>query len=344
MSAECRSCTTTATSSRPQAWASSPVTGRDARDSLELLKNAELALNQAKRAGGCCTRVYSVALEALAPGDPVILETELRKALEQKQLDIYYQPIVRLADGSVAGFEALIRWHHPTKGVVSPSDFVAHSEETGLIVEMGRFALERAVDDLSHWQRYFPLDPPLFASVNLSRRQLHDEGFPQYLGDLLAKNNIAPATLKLEVTESAAPGGEDAFAALERIRATGAGLSIDDFGTGVSSLSQLKDIPFDTVKIDKSFLALHGGTHADADGAVILGSIVNLAHELGRVVVVEGVETERDVARLKELGCEFAQGYYYSQPLPRADTLKYIAQHCQAGIPWKPASGVTGVG
>ncbi|MGD0865911.1 MAG: GGDEF domain-containing protein [Rhizomicrobium sp.] len=318
------------------------VAGRDARDSLELLKNAELALNQAKRAGGSCARVYSAAMEALAPGDPVVLETELRKALEQEQLDIFYQPIVRLADGSVAGFEALLRWHHPTKGLVSPSDFVAHSEETGLIVELGRFALERAADDLAHWQRFFPLDPPLFASVNLSRRQLQDKDFAQFLGELLAKNGIVPSTLKLEVTEGAVSAGADVPAALAQIRATGAGLAIDDFGTGLSSLSQLKDIPFDTVKIDRSFLALHGSSHEDGDGAVILGSIVNLAHELGRVVVVEGVENAHDVARLRDLGCEFAQGFYYSQPLPRAEALNYIARHCRMTA--KPASGMSGVG
>ncbi len=132
-------------------------------------------------------------MEALAPGDPVVLETELRKALEHEQLDVFYQPIVRLADGSVAGFEALLRWHHPAKGLVSPADFVAHSEETGLIVELGRFALERAADDLAHWQKFFPLEPPLFASVNLSRRQLHDKDFAQFLGDLLAKYGIVPS-------------------------------------------------------------------------------------------------------------------------------------------------------
>ncbi|MGD0142789.1 MAG: EAL domain-containing protein [Rhizomicrobium sp.] len=320
------------------------VAGRDARDSLELLKNAELALNQSKRAGGSCARVYSAAMEALAPGDPVVLETDLRKALEQGQLDVYYQPIVRLADGSVAGFEALLRWHHPAKGLVSPSDFVAHSEETGLIVELGRFALERAADDLSHWQRFFPLDPPLFASVNLSRRQLQDKDFAQFLGGLLSKNGIAPSTLKLEVTEGAVAASADVPAALALIRATGAGLAIDDFGTGLSSLSQLKDIPFDTVKIDRSFLALHGSSHEDGDGAVILGSIVNLAHELGRAVVVEGVENEHDVARLRDLGCEFAQGFYYCAPMPRGDALDYIARHARMTAPPKPASGVSGVG
>ncbi len=243
------------------------------------------------------------------PGDSVALETELRNAIDQEQLEIFYQPIVRVADSSVAGFEALIRWRHPTKGIIAPDDFIAHCEETGLIVSLGRFALEQAAHDLSQWQRFFPLNPPLFASVNLSRRQLRDPAFEPFLRQLLADCGIVPGTLKLEVTESAVAA--NAWSSiLRRIRALGAGLAIDDFGTGQSSLSQLKDIPFDTVKIDKSFLNRHGGTHSESDSGVVLNSIVTLAHDLKRDVVLEGVETAEDVARGEEIGCEFAQGFY----------------------------------
>ncbi len=213
------------------------VSGRDARDPLDLLKGAELALVQAKRAGGGCARVYTPELEASVAADPVALETELRHALEQGQLDVFYQPIVRLADASVAGFEALLRWHHPAKGLVAPADFVAHSEGTGLIVTLGRFALERAAENLAHWQRFFPISPPLFASVNVSRRQLQDLEFEKFLAGLLAKGGIAPGTLKLEVTESPAGASDEAQAALLRLRAAGASLALDDFGTGVSNLS-----------------------------------------------------------------------------------------------------------
>ena len=139
--------------------------GAGAEDQLALIKNAEVALFAAKRQGGACARVYVSEMETLVPTDSVVLESELRHALADGQLDVYYQPIIRLADRSVAGFEALLRWQHPQKGLVAPSDFIAHSEETGLIVELGRFALERAVTDLAHWQRYFPLKPPLFVSV-----------------------------------------------------------------------------------------------------------------------------------------------------------------------------------
>jgi diguanylate cyclase (GGDEF)-like protein/PAS domain S-box-containing protein len=301
--------------------------GRDARDPLDLLKNTELALMQAKRLGGGCARSYSRELEMLAPGDAVTLETELRRAIEDKQLDVYYQPIVRLSDGAIAGFEALLRWNHPSKGLVTPADFIAHSEETGTIIALGRIALERAANDLGHWQRYFPLDPPLFVSVNASRRQLRDEDFGRFVAAVINNARIAPASLKIEVTESTIAGHQDVREALDHCRALGAGITIDDFGTGASSLSQLKDLPFDTIKIDQSFLAKHKDPTAKADGDVVLKSIISLAHDLKRVVVVEGVENEQDAAWLARLGCEFAQGFYFSQPLPSAEALNFIAMH-----------------
>ncbi len=301
--------------------------GREAEDPLDLLKNAELALLQAKRQGGGCARVYVRDFEALAPRDGVRLEAELRAALDQKQLDVFYQPIIRLSDGALSGFEALLRWHHPVKGLISPSDFIPHSETSGLIVNLGKFALERATRDLANWQRFFPLEKPLFASVNVSRRQFRDPTFESFVGDLISNGGIVPGTLKLEITESALGADRQSRHALERLRVLGAGLAIDDFGTGLSTLSQLKDLPFDTVKIDRSFLARHGGTQDENDGTVILGSIVSLAHDLKRNVIVEGVENESDAKWLKEMGCEYAQGFYFSPPLPASEALNYIALH-----------------
>ena len=303
--------------------------GHDARDAADLVHNAELALAQAKQDGGGCARVYARAMSAKPQGDSVALEAELRGAIDHGELEVFYQPIVRLADGAVAGFEALLRWQHPEKGLVSPSDFIAHSEETGLIATLGRFALERTAHDLAQWQRFFPLDPPLFASVNVSPRQLRDASFETFLRRLLETCALPPGTLKLEITESAA--SPNVQGALKRIRALGTGLSIDDFGTGQSSLSRLRELPFDTVKIDQSFLSRHGGTHSESDSAVVLGSIVTLAHDLKRAVVVEGVESEEHVRQLKELGCEFAQGFYFSPPMPLADALNYIARHYNTG-------------
>ena len=309
--------------------------GHDARDALDLVRNAELALMQAKQDGGNCARAYARAMSTQAPGDSVMLEAQLRNALENEELEIFYQPIIRLADNALAGFEALIRWRHPSRGLVAPEEFIAHCEETGLIVTLGRFALERAAHDLSQWQRFFPLDPPLFASVNVSRRQLRDPAFESFLRQLLEDCGILPGTLKLEITESAIAANAQSI--LRRIRALGAGLAIDDFGTGQSSLSQLKDIPFDTVKIDKSFLSRHGGTHSESDSGVVLSSIVTLAHDLKRDVVVEGVESEEDALRLKNIHCEYAQGFYFSPPLALADALNFIARRYNPGTAVPPS-------
>ena len=316
--------------------------GRDASDPLELLKNTELALLHAKRLGGGCARTYTRELQDLMPGDAVTLETELRRAIEDEQLDVYYQPIVRLGDGAIAGFEALLRWNHPERGVIEPTDFIAHSEETGTIVELGRIALARAAQDLGHWQRYFPLVPPLFVSVNVSRRQLRDAEFAVLLGDVLSKAHLAPNTLQLEITESVVAGNPDLREALEHCRAIGAGITIDDFGTGASSLSQLKDLPFDTIKIDQSFLTRHSDRQANAEADVVLKSIVTLAHDLRRTVIVEGVESEPDAAWLKELGCEYAQGYHYSEPLAASDALNFIAMHFDAEAARSGVANVAG--
>jgi len=316
--------------------------GADARDPLDLLKNAELALVQAKRQGGDCARIYAPDMEALAPKDAVVLETELHHALEGGEFEVFYQPIVRLSDRTVAGFEALLRWRHPKKGLIAPADFIAHSEETGLIISLGQLALTRAAKDLAQWQRYFPLPEPLFVSVNLSRRQMRDPELLTQLSALLANSGLAPNTLKLEMTESSIASEADARSLAARIRSLGAGLAIDDFGTGMSSLSQLADLPFDTVKIDKSFLARQGGTDSESNGEVVLASMVSLAHELNRSVIVEGVETEADATRVAELGCEFAQGFYFSEPITAVDAMTYIARSFRA--PAQQDSGTSGVG
>jgi diguanylate cyclase (GGDEF)-like protein len=318
------------------------ASGGDAEDPLDLLKNAELALLQAKRQGGACARLYSRELEAFAPGDAVALESDLRRALEVGELDLYYQPIVRMDDGSIAGFEALLRWNHPVKGVLLPAEFIGHAEETGLIVSLGRFALEHAAHDLADWQHYFPIDPPLFVSVNVSRRQLRDAEFEASIRTIIGQNDLQPQTLKLEITESAIVMNDEARGILARLKSMGVGIAIDDFGTGLSALGQLKDIPFDILKVDKSFLS------ADAaqaeDGATILNSILAMARELKRVVVIEGVETENDAERVRAMDCEFAQGFYFSVPLSGSDALGFIARHYGVAPTEIPVSGATGVG
>jgi diguanylate cyclase (GGDEF)-like protein/PAS domain S-box-containing protein len=315
--------------------------GKDARDPLDLVKNADLALIQAKREGGARACVYNPEMEATTRADSVVLEAELRRALDEDQLDVFYQPIVRLEDRAVVGFEALLRWHHPTKGLVVPADFIAHSEETGLIVSLGRFALERAAKELANWQRFFPLDPPLFCSVNLSRRQLLDTEFEGILRTVFARDRIARNTLKLELTEAAVAATTDAKPMLDKLRLLGAGIAIDDFGTGLSNFAQLKDLPFDVLKIDRSFLARHSGQD-DAKDAAVVRSIVSLARDLGRSVIVEGVETEHDAQWVKGLGCDYAQGFCFSQPLPSGEALNFLAMHFDEKTAVK-ASGAAGL-
>ncbi len=301
--------------------------GSDADDPLDLLSQAELAMIQAKRDGGGRVCVYSHALHEPAPpkavtGDPVTLETDLRNAISKGQIEVHYQPIIRMKNNGIAGFEALVRWRHPERGLIAPDEFVAHSEETGLILPLGKLVLKRAAKDLSRWQKFFPLKPPLFVSVNVSWRQVKDESFVKDLETVLGDPTLAKHTLKLEITESAVMADADAAeAALKRLRKLGAGLAIDDFGTGHSSLSHLKRFPFDIIKIDRSFLS----ESKKNGGETILASIVSLAHELGMQVVAEGVENETDAERLRALGCEYAQGYLYGAPLPGAEVNNFIA-------------------
>ncbi|HEX9158753.1 MAG TPA: EAL domain-containing protein, partial [Rhizomicrobium sp.] len=300
--------------------------GRDAGEAGALVAHAETGMQKAKREGGAAARLYSPATEGTPHWDEVELESELRQSLARGEIDLVYQPIMRLADTTVAGFEALLRWNHPERDEVPPAEFIPHAERTGFVVELGRFALARAIADLGKWQKMFPLSPPLFVSVNVSRRQLKERNFDRQFTKLLQGSGIAPGTLKLELTESAAAKiGEDLPEILGRLRVCGASLAIDDFGTGLSTLGQLKDVPFDTVKIDKSFLEEKGG--GEPDQGVVLRSIVNLSHELGRAVVMEGVEAERDVQRLVDLGCEYAQGFHFAAALIRSEVPAFIARH-----------------
>jgi diguanylate cyclase (GGDEF)-like protein len=300
------------------------VTGAQAQDPMDLLSLAELAMLQARRDGGGRACVYSQELSDAAQedSDPVALEAELRRAMERGEIEIHYQPIIRLSDNSVAGFEALMRWKHPERGTVPPESFVGHSEETGLIRPLGRLALKTASEDVMRWQQFFPLDPPIFVSVNVSWRQISEDVFLRDLESVLRSTAVRPGTLKLEMTESSVMA-DTAMAerVLRRLHELGIGLAIDDFGTGHSALAQLKRFPFDVIKIDRSFLS----SSENGGGKTILNSIVGLAHELGLEVVAEGVEDERDARRLRDLGCEYAQGYFFGMPIPASEVTSYIA-------------------
>ena len=277
----------------------------------ELVKDAELAMYHAKRIGGDRIEVFKPAMRARKT-DRLTLESELRRALEREEITILYQPIVRLEDRSIAGFEALARWDHPKMGRMSPSEFISIAEEIGLIVDLGLFMLERTARQLSAWQRSIPRREPLFASVNVSSKQLLRQDLVHDLRTVLSRSTLVRGTLKLELTESLVmENPEHAAQLLSRIRELGAGLALDDFGTGHSSLAYLQRFPFDTIKIDKSFVRMNNkGTRP-----VILRSIISLAHDLGMDVVAEGAETESDAIELYQLGCEFAQGFIFGEPM-----------------------------
>ena len=276
-----------------------------------MLKDAELAMYHAKRIGGDRIEVFKPAMRARKT-DRLTLESELRRALEREEITILYQPIVRLEDRSVAGFEALARWDHPKMGRMSPSEFISIAEEIGLIVDLGLFVLERTARQLSAWQRNLRLREPVFASVNVSSRQLLRHDLIHDLRTVLSRSGLARGTLKLELTESLVmENPEHAAQLLTRIRELGAGLALDDFGTGHSSLSYLQRFPFDTIKIDQSFVR----TNNKGTRPVILRSIIALAHDLGMDVVAEGAETDSDAVELYQLGCEYAQGYVFGEPM-----------------------------
>src|SRR5579863_4864835 len=269
----------------------------------EVLKDAELAMYHAKRSGGDRIDVFKAAMRA-RKSDRLTIESDLRRALERDEIAILYQPIVRLEDRSIAGFEALARWNHPKLGRLSPAEFINIAEETGLIVELGLFVLDRTARQLSTWQRTLRHRDPVFASVNVSSRQLLRHDLIQDLRTVLARAPLTRGSLKLELTESVVmENPEHAAQMLQRIRELGAGLALDDFGTGYSSLSYLQRFPFDTIKIDQSFVR----TTTKGTRPVILRSIIALAHDLGMDVVAEGAETDSDAVELFQLGCEYAQ-------------------------------------
>src|SRR5215204_822270 len=277
----------------------------------EVLKDAELAMYHAKRIGGDRIELFKPAMRARKT-DRLTLESELRRALEREEITIAYQPIVRLEDRSVAGFEALARWDHPKMGRLSPSEFISIAEEIGLIVDLGLFVLDRTARQLGIWQRTGGDRDAGVASVNVSARQLLRHDLIHDLRTVLSRSGLVRGTLKLELTESIVmENPEHAAQLLTRIRELGAGLALDDFGTGHSSLAYLQRFPFDTIKIDQSFVRTTGR----GKRPVILRSIIALAHDLGMDVVAEGAESDSDAVELYQLGCEYAQGFAFGYPM-----------------------------
>jgi diguanylate cyclase (GGDEF)-like protein/PAS domain S-box-containing protein len=277
----------------------------------EVLKDAELAMYYAKRIGGDRIEIFKPAMRSRKT-DRLTMESELRRAIEREEIKVLYQPIVRLEDRAIAGFEALARWDHPKLGRLSPAEFISIAEEIGLIVDLGLFVLDHTARQLAQWQAAARAREPVFASVNVSSRQLLRHDLIQDLRSVLGRTALARGTLKLEITESLVmENPEHAAQMLTRIKELGAGLSLDDFGTGHSSLAYLQRFPFDTIKIDQSFVR----TTPRGTRPVILRSIIALAHDLGMEVVAEGAETDSDAVELYQLGCEYAQGFAFGEPM-----------------------------
>ena len=289
----------------------------------DLMRDADLAMYRAKRAGRARCEVSDPAMHANAV-KRLRLETDLRRALDQKEFRVFYQPIVSLQTGKITGFEALTRWERP-EGVFPPVEFIAVAEETGLIIPMNRQLLREACQHLLSWQSEFPSTPPLSMSVNITSREFAQSDLANEISKTLAQVGLDPGCLQLEIIETIAMGdAERSGLVLAQLKALGVRLSIDDFGTGYSSLSRLRRIPVDTLKIDRAFIS-HMDT--DPESHEIVRIIIMLAHNLGLKVVAEGAETEEHINLLKQLNCEMAQGYFFSRPAPDQAMLRLLVSN-----------------
>jgi PAS domain S-box-containing protein len=294
--------------------------GIDYAHAEDVLRDAEIAMYRAKQSGKARCEVFDNAMHAGAL-KRLQLETEMRRAVDQGEFHVYYQPIVSLQDGKIVGFEALTRWLSP-HGMIMPSDFIPIADETGIILAINRQLLPEACRQLRTWQEIFPSDPPLSLSVNISPKQFSQADLASQIAQLLEQGGADPRCVDLEITETIAMAdAEKSAGMLDQLKALGVGLDIDDFGTGYSSLSRLQKFPVNTLKIDRAFVS-----HMDTDDETheIVRVIVTLAHNLGLKVVAEGVETQAQLNLLREIGCERAQGYLFSKPVDHQAILKLL--------------------
>lgn len=281
----------------------------------DLLRDADTAMYIAKAGGKARHKVFGEEMRTRAVG-LLRLETDLRRAVTLGEFVVYYQPIVSLKRGEIIGFEALVRWEHPERGLILPNDFVPIAEETGLIVPIGLHVLREACVKADLWLTKFPDRRPLSISVNLSPVQLALPGLVTQVGQVLRETGLRGRHLRLEITESTIMrDAELAVAALSELRALGVRAHVDDFGTDYSSLGSLHRLPVDALKIDRSFVHGMNGSAGQDESTQIVQTITTLAHALGMAVVAEGVETPEQLQRLREMGCDQGQGFYFSKPV-----------------------------
>lgn len=279
----------------------------------EILRKADLAMYEAKRRGKGRYQIFDPGMNRRAL-NRLGIESLLRQSLESGDFVVHYQPIISLGTGKVLSLEALVRWNHPERGLLYPSEFIPVAEETNLIVDLGRWVLQEACSHLRWWQNHLQSAPPPRVSVNLSAKQFYGPDLVHDVGEVLRRTDLDPQNLELEITENVVM--EDApmtLAILDDLKSLKIGLALDDFGAGNSSLAYLKRFPIDTLKIDGSFVSGLGESIRDE---VIVAGLVSVAHGLGLTVIPERVETAEQLQRLREMGCDTVQGFYFSKPLP----------------------------
>lgn len=290
------------------------------RDAEEILRDADIAMYNAKETGKHCV-VFDQIMHARAVS-LLELETDLRLAVERSEFELYYQPIVSLGDASLLGFEALIRWNHPSRGLVTPGEFIDTAESTGLMIPMTIQVLRTACDQLTRWKRARLASRSLIMSVNLSASHLSQPDVVEQLNEVIVETGIDPSCLKLEITESAVMGNAEAvIEVLKKIQRLGVQLSIDDFGTGYSNLSYLHRFPIDTLKVDRSFVST---MEEGSENGEIVRTVIALAKALRLSVIAEGIESIHQFHQLRILGCEFGQGFLFARPLPVKEATRLL--------------------
>jgi len=288
--------------------------GSDARVRPEaLIENADVAMYRAKARGGNRREVFDRGMRARAKRR-LAVHSALHRAVERGELRVFYQPLVWLANRRPVGAEALVRWQHPDRGLLGAQEFIALAEETGLIVPIGSYVLREACQEAERWRAASPGREPLCIKVNLSARQVADPNLTEVVAGVLGDTGVVPASVCLEIAESVLmEHAESTGTVLRELKSLGVSLAVDDFGTGYSSLVHLKRVQVDELKVDRSFVA---GLLGNAEDAVVVAAVVNLAHTLGVKAVAEGVESSGQLARLLELGCDIGQGYHFGRPMP----------------------------
>jgi diguanylate cyclase (GGDEF)-like protein/PAS domain S-box-containing protein len=289
----------------------------------DVLKDADVAMRRAKALGGSRCEVFDEAMHTRAVGR-LRLEADLRAALTERQFRVFYQPVVQLDTRRIVSFEALLRWNHPSQGLISPYRFIEAAEDTGILVSIGHWLIQQACGQLRDWEANHPSEQPMNITVNVSARQFADARLVNDIQDALQQIGIDPTRLQLEMTESvAAADPKLTVTVLSHLKHMGIGVILDDFGTGTTSLRGLRQFPVDALKIDRSLVREMQSDNAACD---IVELIVALAHKMNLKAIAEGIETVRQLERLLELGCEYGQGYYFSQPMEAKAAQQFMRQ------------------